>query len=155
MRLMAGALQAMLDLREAAEQYEERSPIGGLITQQLYPCNWVPSNAREPQRESLIGAHNILLVIYIVLQDGGVPDVEAIREICEKEEDQLWYTRNYIECGGSVSYILDELTKQVESDMRGEAYHVDSDDLLEELEAVRPCALDQDLRHWRVALGLD
>ncbi|KAJ2042232.1 hypothetical protein GGH13_009978, partial [Coemansia sp. S155-1] len=108
-----------------------------------------------PQREALLGAHNILLVIYIVLHDGGIPDVQAIREICEKEEDQLWYTRNYIACGGSVTYILNELTKQVESDMRGEAYHVESDALLEELELVRPCALDQDLSHWRVALGIE
>ncbi|KAJ1898953.1 hypothetical protein LPJ71_006058 [Coemansia sp. S17] len=155
MRLMAGALQAMNDLRDEAEHCEEDCPLDGLISQQLYPCNWIPSNAREPQREALLGAHNILLVIYIVLHDGGIPDVQAIREICEKEEDQLWYTRNYIACGGSVTYILNELTKQVESDMRGEAYHVESDALLEELELVRPCALDQDLSHWRVALGIE
>ncbi|KAJ2005082.1 hypothetical protein GGI04_002381 [Coemansia thaxteri] len=148
-------MQAMNDLREEAEQCEDDSAIDGPASQQFYPCNWVPSTAREPRREALIGAHNILLVIYIVLQDGGVPDVEAIREICAKEEEQLWYTRDYIECGGSVSYILDELTKQVESDMRGEAYHVDSDEMLEVLEEVRPCALDRDLRHWRIALGLN
>ncbi|KAJ2746990.1 hypothetical protein GGI20_000886 [Coemansia sp. BCRC 34301] len=145
----------MLDLRKEADQFEEMSSIDWHTSQQLYPWNWVPSNACEPQCEVLIGVHNILLVIYVVLQDGGVPDVKAIREICEKEESQLWYTRDYIECGGSVSYVLSELTNQVESDMRGEAYHVDSDDLLEELETVRPCALDEDLRHWRVALGLD
>ncbi|KAJ2829019.1 hypothetical protein FBU31_002785 [Coemansia sp. 'formosensis'] len=152
---MAGALQAMNDLRDEAEHCDEDCPLDGLIEQQLYPCNWVPSDARDPKKEALLGAHNILLVIYIILQDGEVPDAEAIRDICDKEAHQLWYTGDYIGCGGSVSYVLNELTNQVEADMRGEAYHIDADELLEALERVRPCALDQDLRHWRVAVGLD
>ncbi|KAJ2799879.1 hypothetical protein H4R20_004266, partial [Coemansia guatemalensis] len=85
---------------------------------------------------------------------GGVPDVQAIREICQKEAAQLQHTSDYILCGGSVIHILDELTSQVESDIQGEALHVDSEELLETLEHIRPCALDGNLLSWRRALGI-
>ncbi|KAJ2084189.1 hypothetical protein H4R24_000262 [Coemansia sp. RSA 988] len=153
MRIMFGALQAMKDLRTEASQLDSNAAIDDVSMRCSYPYNWIPPRAREPRREVLIGAHNILLVIYIILQDGGVPDVQAIREICQKEARQLQYTSDYILCGGSVIHILEELTSQVESDIQGEALHVDSEELLETLEQIRPCALDGNLSSWRRALG--
>ncbi|KAJ2554670.1 hypothetical protein EV175_002519 [Coemansia sp. RSA 1933] len=152
---MFGALQAMEDLRHEAQRHDPNTIIGDVDLRCTYPYNWIPPDVGELRREALIGAHNILLVIYIILQDGGVPDPQAIREICEKEEDQLEFTNDYIQCGGTVVYILDELTTQVEADLRGDACHVDGDDLVETLEQIRPCALDNNLNHWRAALGLE
>ncbi|KAJ1668159.1 hypothetical protein IW140_000675 [Coemansia sp. RSA 1813] len=154
-RIMFGVLQAMQDLRYEAERLDPNTVIDDVDLRCTYPYNWIPPDVGELHREALIGAHNILLVIYIILQDGGVPDPQAIREICEKEEDQLQFTSDYIQCGGTVSYILDELTNQVEGDLRGDAYYVDSDELEEALEQIRPCALDNNLNYWRAALGLD
>ncbi|KAJ2617885.1 hypothetical protein H4S08_000120 [Coemansia sp. RSA 1365] len=144
----------MKDLRTEAARLDPNADIDDVSMRCSYPYNWIPPRAREPKREVLIGAHNILLVIYIILQDGGVPDVQAIREICQKEAAQLQYTRDYILCGGSVVHILDELTSQVESDIQGEALHVDSEELLETLEQIRECALDGNLLSWRRALGI-
>ncbi|KAJ2391243.1 hypothetical protein GGI23_005457 [Coemansia sp. RSA 2559] len=155
MRIMYGVLQAMHDLRNEAERHDPNTIIGDVDLRCTYPYNWIPPDVSELHPEALIGAYNILLVIYIILQEGGVPDPQAIREICEKEEDQLDFTNDYIQCGGTVVHILDELTNQVEADLRGEACHVDSDEQAEVLEQIRPCVLDNNLNYWRTALGLE
>ncbi|KAJ2788052.1 hypothetical protein GGI15_000227 [Coemansia interrupta] len=153
-RIRYGALQAMHDLRN---EFERLGPNAVLDENDLgsgYPYNWLPPNARNPQREALVGAHNILFVIYVALQEGELPDTAKIRREISKADSELPYTQEYIQCGGSVTYILEQLTSQVEGDLRGEACYVDSDDLIEILEQIRPCALDYDLQHWREALNL-
>ncbi|KAI9501782.1 hypothetical protein GGI25_005421 [Coemansia spiralis] len=154
-RIMFGALQAMSDLCSEAERLEPGTIIDDIDLRCTYPYNWIPPQVGELRREALAGAHNILLVIYIMLQEGKLPYAQAIREKCEKEEERLQFTRDYIECGGSVVHILVELTSQVEADLRGEACYIDSDDLVETLEQIRPCALDCNLHYWKMALGID
>ncbi|KAJ2489508.1 hypothetical protein IWW37_003917 [Coemansia sp. RSA 2050] len=144
----------MDDLEGEAEHCDEDSPISDLVEHQLYPCNFVPFDAREPTAEALLGARDILLIIHIALQAGVIPDARTIRETYEIEKEKLPHVSDFFACGGSILYILDELTKQVEGDMRGEAYHEDTEDLIESLERVPPCALDKDLSHWRRALGI-
>ncbi|KAJ1859816.1 hypothetical protein LPJ73_001679 [Coemansia sp. RSA 2703] len=153
-RIRYGALQAMVDLRN---EYERLDPNAVLDEHDLgcgYPYNWLPPNARNPRREALVGAHNILFVIYLELQEGRLPDTAKIRREIVKDNSELPFTQDYIQCGGSVTYILEQLTSQVEDDLRGEACYVDSDDLVEILEQFRPCALDRDLYYWREALDL-
>ncbi|KAJ2224324.1 hypothetical protein IWW45_008116 [Coemansia sp. RSA 485] len=150
---MYGALQAMHDLRI---EFERLSPNALLDPNDLgcsYPYNWLPPNVRSPRREALVGAHNILLVIYILMQEGELPHVDRVLEACNKADNYALCTGEYIACGGTVSYILEELTSQVEADLRGEACYVDADDLIEFLDKIRPCALDRDLRYWREAFG--
>ncbi|KAJ2665143.1 hypothetical protein IWW48_000410 [Coemansia sp. RSA 1200] len=154
-RIMFGALQAMQDLRHEAERLDPNTIIDDVGLRCTYPYNWIPPDVGEVRREALIGAHNILLVIYIILQEGGVPDPQAIREICEKEEEQLQFTSDYMQCGGSVVYILDELTNQVEADLGGDACYIDTEELVDTLEQIRSCALDNNLHYWRAALGID
>ncbi|KAJ1858605.1 hypothetical protein GGH12_000529 [Coemansia sp. RSA 1822] len=151
---MFGALQAMDDLKHEVQRLDPHTIIDDIDTRCSYPYNWIPPRVREAHREALIGAHNILLVIYIILQDGGIPYGQAVRELCVKEEAQLPYTSDYIQCGGSVMHILEELTTQVEGDLRGDALHVDSEDLLETMEQIRPCALDDSLLSWRRAVRI-
>ncbi|KAI8323098.1 hypothetical protein GQ54DRAFT_296934 [Martensiomyces pterosporus] len=154
-RIMFGALQAMHDLKREAERLEPGDVIDDPAMLCSYPFNWIPSLAQDPRREVLIGARSVLLVIYLILQDGGVPDTDAIRQICEKEPERLPNTMEYFRCGGSVMHILHELTFQVEADLRGEAYNVDSDDLIEALEQIPPCSTDDNLENWRRIVCLD
>ncbi|KAJ1821899.1 hypothetical protein LPJ60_002346 [Coemansia sp. RSA 2675] len=144
----------MDDLEGEAKNCDEESLDSELIEQQLYPCNFVPPDAREPTKEALLGAHDILLIIHISLQAGVIPSVRSIRRAYEIEKEQFPHVRDFLACGGSIPYILEELTSQVEGDMRGEAYHEDTEELLEALERVPPCALDKDLSHWRRALDI-
>ncbi|KAJ1820149.1 hypothetical protein LPJ56_000233 [Coemansia sp. RSA 2599] len=153
-RIMYGALQAMHDLRIESEQLSPNSLLDPRDLCCSYPYNWLPPNVRSPRREALVGAHNILLVIYILMQEGEIPHVGKVLEMCNKADDQGLATGEYFRCGGTVSYILKELTMQVEADLRGEACYVDADDLIEFLEQIRPCALDRDLQYWREALGM-
>ncbi|KAJ2163114.1 hypothetical protein GGF46_000043 [Coemansia sp. RSA 552] len=150
---MFGALQAMNSIKEEAQKLDPNTEID-IHARCTYPYTWIPPRAQSPQREVLIGAHNILLVIYVIMQDGGVPDTHAIREICRKEEEQLHYTSDYIQCGGSISHILEELTSQVEDDLNGNVLGVEPEDLQRALDSIRPCALDDSLLHWRRALGI-
>ncbi|KAJ1834687.1 hypothetical protein LPJ63_001737 [Coemansia sp. RSA 2711] len=151
---MFGALQAMNDLKNEVQRLDPQTVIDDIDMRCSYPYNWIPPRARETHREALIGAHNILLVIYIILQDGGRPDSQTVRELCIKEEEQLPHTTEYIQGGGSVMHILEELTSQVEGDLRGDALYVDSEELLETLEQIRACALDENLLAWRRDIGI-
>ncbi|KAJ1648125.1 hypothetical protein LPJ64_000578 [Coemansia asiatica] len=153
-RIMYGALQAMHDLQIEIERLTPNSLLDPSDLGCSYPYNWLPSNVRNPRREALFGAHNILLVIYILMQEGEIPLVHNILETCYKTGERALSTSEYIECGGTVSHILHELTLQVEADLRGEACYVDADDLVEVLDKIRPCALDRDLQHWREAIGM-
>ncbi|KAJ2818214.1 hypothetical protein IWW50_005896 [Coemansia erecta] len=151
---MFGVRQAMYDIKREVDRLDRHTLIDDIDTRCSYPYNWIPPRVREAHVGALIGAHNILLVVHVILQDGAIPNVSAIRDLCEKEAHQLPYTDEYIQGGGSVVHILEELTTQVEGDMRGDALHVDSEDLLETMEQARPCALDETLLGWRRAIGI-
>ncbi|KAJ2725495.1 hypothetical protein GGI07_001251 [Coemansia sp. Benny D115] len=144
----------MDDLQGEFEKLAPGSTIDMWELGTVYPLNWIPENAINPRREALIGAYSILYVIYKTVQDGGVPDIERIGEMCEKSENFMPHTSDFIKCGGTVGYIARELTMQVEADIRGEAYNVDSEELVEALNSIPPCALDADLYYWRQALGM-
>ncbi|KAJ1736228.1 hypothetical protein LPJ61_000012 [Coemansia biformis] len=144
----------MDDLRRETKGLEPQAALDDLNVRCAYPYNWIPRDACNPRREALIGVHNILLVIYAIMEQGNLPDTEAIRDVCEKESESLHHTSDYIECGGTVSHVLIELTSQVESDINGEALYVDAEELQESLEQIRPCALDDRLEYWREALGI-
>ncbi|ORX68211.1 hypothetical protein DL89DRAFT_294132 [Linderina pennispora] len=154
-RVMYGALQAMHDLRREAERLSPGQIIDdpGLLCS--YPYNWIPPHSTEPTTEALLGAASILCVIYLILNEGGVPNPESIRSVCNKETVRLPGTHEYVRCGGSVIYVLQELTQQVESDLAGEALYVDPDDLIEALAGIPPCATDDDLDNWRRQLNID
>ncbi|KAJ2852704.1 hypothetical protein IWW36_000061 [Coemansia brasiliensis] len=153
-RIMCAVLQAMEDLKHEIQQLEPNTAIDDIDLRCQYPYNLIPPRVQETHKETLIGAYNILLVIYIIMQDGGIPHSQDVRELCIKEAAQLPYIDEYIQSGGSVMHILEELTSQVEGDLRGDALHVDSDELLETLEQIRPCALDESLLGWRRELRL-
>ncbi|KAJ2773598.1 hypothetical protein IWQ57_001222 [Coemansia nantahalensis] len=151
---MYGAAQVMDDLRRESMELEAGTHLDDLDARCAYPFNWIPQHARKPQREALIGLHNILLVIYAIMEQGNIPDIETINELCAKESDSLQHVTDYIECGGSVENVLSELTSQIESDIKGEALNVDGEDLQEALQQIAPCALDDRTEYWRKAVGI-
>ncbi|KAJ1902027.1 hypothetical protein LPJ66_000351 [Kickxella alabastrina] len=153
-RILYGALQAIFDLNREYRQLESNDILDDSNLSCGYPYNWLPPNVRDPRRETLIGVHNILLVIYAIMQDNGIPYLKNIKEECAAYADKLPFTKDLIECDESVLYIMEELTAQVEGDLRGEAHNMDADDLTEALNQIQPCALDNDLQYWREALCL-
>ncbi|KAJ1956102.1 hypothetical protein GGI12_005395 [Dipsacomyces acuminosporus] len=153
-RIIYGTLQAMQELRREAERLEPGCVIDDPAMLCSYPYNWVPAQAQAPRREVLLGASSVLFAIYLILREGRVPDSETIRGICEKEPQGLPYTAEYFGCGGSVMHILQELTQEVESDLRREALNCDSDELIEALERIPPCAKDSHLLIWRRTVSL-
>ncbi|KAJ2778758.1 hypothetical protein H4R18_004413 [Coemansia javaensis] len=153
-RLMFGILQAMKDLQHEVKNLEPKAALNDLSVRCAYPYNWIPQDARDPRREVLIGVHNILLVVYAIMEQGSLPEISAIRDICQKESESLYHANEYFECGGSVSHILSELAAQVESDLECGSMNCDSEELEEELNQLRPCALDETVEHWRNALEI-